>query len=114
MLFRSVQTLELVSLLLHDEPEVYESSHLPRMDRVHAMPTRPLDRFERFGLDALRQGEDLFATQGDEGVRMLGAVRAFRQCLPCHGGERGALLGAFSYTLRADEPDVIPAPSAGD
>ena len=38
-----VQTLELVSLLLHDEPEVYESSHLPRMDRVHAAgPLRAL------------------------------------------------------------------------
>ncbi len=99
-----VQTLELVSLLLHDEPEVYESSHLPRMDRVHSLPTRPLDRFESYGLDALRRGEDLIATQGDEGVRMLGAVRSFKQCLPCHGGERGALLGAFSYTLRAEGP----------
>lgn len=109
-----VQTLELVSLLLHDEPEVYESSHLPQMDRVHDMRTRPLDRFESFGLEALRQGEDLFATQGDEGVRMLGAVRSFKQCLPCHGGERGALLGAFSYTLRADEPGVIRARSASE
>jgi len=42
-----VQTLELVSLLLHDEPEVYVSTHLPRMERRHGQPTRPLDRFER-------------------------------------------------------------------
>src|SRR5579883_1350017 len=94
-----VQSLELVSLLLHDEPEVYVSSHLPRMDRLDGVPTRPLDRFERFGLDALRRGEDIVTTQGSEEVRMLGAVRSIRQCVACHGGERGALLGAFSYAL---------------
>ena len=97
-----VQTLELVSLLLHDEPEVYVSSHLPQMDRVHDVPTRPLDRFENLGLNVLRQGEDLFTTRVPEGARMLGAVRSTRQCVACHGGERGALLGAFTYNLRAD------------
>jgi hypothetical protein len=99
-----IQTLELVSLLLHDEPEVYESSHLPRMDQVHDMRTRPLDRFESFALGSLRQGEDLYTTQSAEGVRLLGAIRSVEQCVACHGGERGALLGAFSYTLRAVEP----------
>jgi hypothetical protein len=99
-----VQSLELVSLLLHDEPEVYVSDHLPRMDRLHRVSTRPPDRFERFGLDALRQGEDIFISQVEEGVRMLGGVRSVSQCLACHGGERGDLLGAFSYTLRSDGP----------
>ncbi|HEV3164390.1 MAG TPA: hypothetical protein VGZ22_10225 [Isosphaeraceae bacterium] len=97
-----VQTLELVSLLLHDDPEVYVSSHLPRMDRLQGVPTRPLDRFENYGLGALRQGEDIVTTQGVEGARMLGAVRSATQCVACHGGERGALLGAFSYTLRSE------------
>jgi hypothetical protein len=99
-----VQALELVSLLLHDEPEVYVSSQLPRMDRLHGVPTRPLDQFERLGLGALRQGEDIFTTQVGEGVRMLGAVRCTRRCVACHGGERGDLLGAFSYALRSDGP----------
>ena len=99
-----VQALELVSLLLHDEPEVYVSSLLPRMDRLHGVPTRPLDRFENLGLNTLRQGEDIFTTQGKEGARMLGAVRSTKQCVACHGGKRGALLGAFSYTLRSDGP----------
>jgi hypothetical protein len=99
-----IQTLELVSLLLHDEPEVYVSSRLPQMDRLHGVPTRPLDRFESYALHALRQGENIFTTQGVEGVRMLGAVRATRQCVACHGCERGALLGAFSYNLRFEGP----------
>jgi hypothetical protein len=99
-----VQSLELVSLLLHDEPVAYVSDRLPQMDRLHGVPTRPLDRFETFGLHALRQGEDMITTEGDEGVRMLGAVRSVKQCLACHGGGRGALLGAFSYTLRPDGP----------
>jgi hypothetical protein len=98
----TVRTLELVSLLLHDEPEVYVSDHLPRMERLHGQPTRPLDRFERYGLDALGQGEDMFVSKSDEGVRMLGAVRSTKQCIACHGGDRGDLLGAFSYALQSD------------
>jgi hypothetical protein len=30
---------------------------------------------------------------------MLGAIRSTRQCLSCHGGNRGDLLGAFSYVF---------------
>ena len=71
-----VRTLELVSLLLHDEPAVYVSDHLPRMEHRSGIPTRPLDRFERFGLGAVRQGEDLFIAAESDGVRMVGAVRS--------------------------------------
>jgi hypothetical protein len=97
-----VRALELVSLLLHDGPEVYVSSHLPRMDQLGDLPTRPPDRFENFALEALRQGEDTVTTRDGQGLRMLGAIRNARQCIACHGGERGELLGAFSYTLQAD------------
>ena len=96
-----VQTVELVGLLLHDEPVVYVSESLPRMDTFRGASTRPPDRFESYGLDALRRGEDLFITQEGAGMRMLGAVRSIKQCVDCHGGSRGDLLGAFSYTLRA-------------
>jgi hypothetical protein len=99
-----VQALELVGLLLHDEPAVYVSGRLPRMDELRVAPTRPPDRFESYALDALRRGEDTFITQEGEGVRMLGAVRSNRRCTACHGGDRGDLLGAFSYTLRAEGP----------
>jgi len=31
---------------------------------------------------------------------MLGATYGAKQCVACHGGERGDLLGVFSYTLQ--------------
>jgi hypothetical protein len=94
-----LQSLELVSLLLQEEPRVYVSDRLPRMEPEHDTPTRPLDVFEQFALETLRRGEDLVTSQGSEGVRMLGAIRSTTQCLACHGGVRGDLLGAFSYSL---------------
>jgi mono/diheme cytochrome c family protein len=50
-------------------------------------------------LEKLTAGEHLFIRETSEGIRMLGAVRAVEQCIQCHGGERGDLLGAFSYSL---------------
>ncbi|HVK13273.1 MAG TPA: hypothetical protein VM597_31255 [Gemmataceae bacterium] len=95
-----VGTIDLVGLLLHPEPVAYVSANLPRMDELRDAPTRPLDPFEAEGLELLRGGEELFARGSDKRARMLGAVRSTKQCLACHGGDRGDLLGAFSYTLR--------------
>ncbi len=95
-----IQRLELVSLLLHEEPAIYVSERLPAMNQVHSTPTRPADRFERLGLDAMGRGEDLFVSEADDGLRMLGAIRSAKQCVVCHGGRRGDLLGAFSYRLK--------------
>jgi hypothetical protein len=97
-----VRTLDLVGLLLHDEPVVYVSDHLPRMDELRAAPTRLLDKFETLGLASMRRGEDLFITRDGEGIRMLGGLHSTKQCVACHGGKRGDLLGAFSYTLQRD------------
>jgi hypothetical protein len=33
---------------------------------------------------------------------MLGLARSVKQCVACHGGARGDLLGAFSYVLRRE------------
>lgn len=96
----AVARLELVGLLRHDEPVVYVSSKLPRMDELKDSPTRPLDAFESESLAKLRGGADLYVGLGSESSRFVGAVRSTKQCVECHGGERGALLGAFSYRLR--------------
>src|SRR5262249_55358553 len=46
-----VRRLELVGLLLHEEPVVYVSENLPRMDELRGAPTRPLDPFEAAALE---------------------------------------------------------------
>src|SRR5258708_39906209 len=97
-----VQDLELVSLLKHDEPVAYVSKNLPRMDELREAKTRPLDAFERDALEVLRRGEDLKVQNASREIRMLGSIRAVKQCLQCHEVERGDLLGAFSYRLRLE------------
>ena len=54
-----VGRLELVGLLKFDEPVVYLSSNLPRMDELSKAPTRPLDAFEKKAMGGLLGGEDL-------------------------------------------------------
>jgi hypothetical protein len=97
-----VETVDLVGLLLHAEPVAYVSADLPRMDELRKAPTRPLDAFEVAGLERLQAGDDLVLAEVDSRQRMLGSLRSARQCVQCHGGERGDLLGAFSYTLHKD------------
>jgi hypothetical protein len=94
-----LQTLDLMGLVVHDQPVVYVSPHLPGMDELREAPTRPPDDFEVAGLAALRRGDDLYARTGEEHIRAVGAIRSTKQCLSCHGGQRGDLLGAFSYTF---------------
>ena len=102
-----IQTLELVSLLKHDEPRVYVSESLPRMDELRDAPTRTLDFFEKSRLPDLQRGADLRVHYTPERIRMLGSIRAVNECVRCHRVERGALLGAFSYKLRRT---ASPAP----
>jgi hypothetical protein len=70
------------------------------MDELRAAPTRAPDAFETAGLGAIRKGEEGFAAQRPDVLRYLGAIRSAKQCVECHGGQRGDLLGAFAYTLR--------------
>ena len=95
-----VQTIDLVGLVVHEHPRVYVSESLPRMSELRKAPTRTLDTFELAGLEALRAGENLFVRPTPQGLRMLGGIRNVEKCTECHGGERGDLLGAFSYSLR--------------
>ena len=94
-----MRRVESVGLLAHPEPVVYVSERLPAMADLRSAPTRPLDEFEADALAAVRRGEDGHAARRGDEVRFVGAVRSARQCVGCHGGERGGLLGAFSYTL---------------
>lgn len=99
-----LRRLELVSLLKHDKPVAYVSDELPRMDKLKEARTRPLDAFEEQGLKRLQGGQDLVTEATTNRIRMLGSLRAGKQCLDCHRAERGELLGTFSYELLRDPP----------
>jgi hypothetical protein len=90
--------LELVSLLKFEQPQIYVSTNLPRMEDLKDAPTRSLDAFERSALDSLVRGEDIVTADEPRALRTMGAIRALKQCSHCHTVERGELLGAFSYT----------------
>jgi hypothetical protein len=97
-----IGAIELVGLLMHPEPVVYISDNLPSMKEARTAPKRALNHFESAALKNLYEGNDFFIRQTTEGVRALGAIRAGEQCVKCHGGIRGDLLGAFSYSLQRD------------
>lgn len=95
----SLRRVELMGLLLFDEPVVYVSANLPRMEELRKAPTRGLDSFENKALAHMQKGSDMLAGTTPEGVRMVGAIRSAKTCVKCHGGQEGDLLGAFSYVL---------------
>lgn len=94
-----LSNLQLVSLLKFDQPRVYELDHLPRMDHLASgdIPTRSLDGFEENALPCLMRDEDYVIQESATTIRMLGSLRAGKNCLPCHSVRRGELLGAFTY-----------------
>jgi hypothetical protein len=129
-----VRDMQLVSLLKPNSPAVYlpasVGAHLPKEVRITqgpdgkevsrevwqpvqaapAVPTRALDRFEVEGLVQLRRGAGLVVRTTPEEMRLLGAVRARKQCLACYGCKEGDLLGAFTYTLTPkNEGTPVPA-----
>jgi hypothetical protein len=96
---RVIDRVELVSLLTDDEPSVYVLEEVATPARARQAKRRPLDGFERLGLDAVRRGENLVWTR-EAPTRMFGAIRARAHCLDCHANaRRGDLLGAFTYYL---------------
>jgi hypothetical protein len=100
----AISRLELVSLLKQERPAVYVSEELPRMERLKKAKTRPLDEFESAALARLQKGEDVVAEASVNRIRMMGSLRAAKQCLDCHSVRRGELLGSFSYDLQRVPP----------
>lgn len=100
-----VTQLQLVSLLKHDMPKVYVSKNLPKMEELNKAKLRELNQFESANLERLYDGEHVEMDVRETRIRMLGAIRASKQCLQCHQVERGTLLGAFSYELTRAKRD---------
>ncbi len=98
---RVVDRVELVSLLTDYQPSVYVLDEMATPVLARQAKRRPLDEFERRGLDAVRRGEELVWTR-EAPTRMFGAIRARADCLDCHANAtEGDLLGAFTYYLKA-------------
>lgn len=72
-------------------------------------PTRQLDDFETRALARIRDGNDVALQSSADEMRMLGAIRARKECLECHKVDVGNLLGAFSYTLTLQSPVTAEA-----
>jgi hypothetical protein len=104
-----VTRLELVSLLKHEIPVAYLSPRLPLMEELGNVSTRPLSAFEQQALDRLRFNEDLVIEADAHRIRMIGSIRATKDCLECHAVQRGKVLGAFSYELvpRNEDFDLV-------
>ena len=97
---RDIDRVELVSLLTDDEPSVYVLDEMVTPPLARQAKRRPLDEFERLGLNAVRFGEELVWTR-EAPTRMFGAIRAKAACVHCHANAReGDLLGAFTYYLK--------------
>ncbi len=95
-----IDRVELVSLLTDDEPSVYVLEEMATPPLARQAKRRPLDEFERLGLNAVRFGEELVWTR-EAPTRMFGAIRAKADCLHCHANAKeGDLLGAFTYYLK--------------
>ncbi len=95
-----IDRVELVSLLTDDQPSVYVLDEMATPPLARQAKRRPLDEFERLGLDAVRLGEQLVWTR-EAPTRMFGAIRAKEDCLDCHANAKyGDLLGAFTYYLK--------------
>ena len=105
-----VNRLQLVGLLMHDDPVVYETETLPDMEELSGADaeTRPLNLFEANALEKLRAGEEIVTTATHNRIIMLGAIRAGVSCVQCHSVEKNELLGAFSYEFLRD-PREEPA-----
>jgi cold shock CspA family protein len=98
---QEIDRVELVSLLTDDEPSVYVLDEMVTPPLARQAKRRPLDEFERLGLNAVRFGEELVWTR-EAPTRMFGAIRAKVDCLECHAhAKEGDLLGAFTYYLNA-------------
>jgi hypothetical protein len=100
-----VVRLELVSLLKHKEPVAYATDALPNLTDSDNAPTRPLNLLEKKAINSLREGDDLATETSGDRIRMVGSLRASKQCLECHEVKRGDLLGAFSWELQRQPAD---------
>ena len=100
----TVADLELITLMATpDNPPFVHAGHPGRVLRGEAVPTRPLKPIESDAVGHMRRGASVALVSEPDGTpRLIGALRARRECVDCHASEgvvEGDLMGAFSYQL---------------
>lgn len=117
-----VKAPELIGLEEHAAPVAYQlpmgsfaKADLTNKVMKSSVKLRELNDFESRALARLRSGENVVmeldsaakqSPQAKNAMRLkaMGAIRATKDCLDCHSGKEGKLLGAFSYVLTRIEP----------
>jgi hypothetical protein len=97
----NIESIELIGLLQQPKPTVYVPAAHDFGLKLSTGQRPPTD-FETSALASLRTGRDMVSQDSAGALRCIGAVRAADACLSCHEDKkRGALLGAFTYRLKA-------------
>ena len=96
-----VNRIQLISLLIHDEPCAYQTENLPNMEELgnDTAQTRVLNEFEVEAIEKLKAEEQLLVRATLNRILMVGSIRAKKNCLQCHAAQENDLLGAFSYEI---------------
>jgi hypothetical protein len=108
----TLKSRELIGLIVNPKPVVYEApsvnttSGALQMKMPANTTTRELDAFEKAALRKLRDGLDITTSEESDALRIVGSIRAKKDCLSCHECKEGALLGAFSYRLVHITPEL--------
>ena len=95
-----IDRMDLIGLLPGKEPIVRLATginHALREEKK-VVSTRALDEFEAQAVADLNK-RGLVWKLSESDVRMVGALRASQDCLSCHKGKEGDILGAFSYRM---------------
>ncbi len=112
----AVRDVELIGVITHPKPVAYTGVGVPGgaapgkrsgPEAGDGLKTRELDGFEAEAVKGFRDGKGLAAERRGSELRAVGPIYAGRRCAGCHG-ERGELLGAFSYRL-----ELTPTVSRG-
>lgn len=109
-----VKLVQLIGMENNPEPTAYitpglipEKWQLKGVRRQKNVPTRPLTVFEKDALGPLAGGKKVVFGTNDNRLVMAGSLVTTRECLNCHDGKEGRMLGAMSYAL---EEVVLPKP----
>jgi hypothetical protein len=107
-----VQKVQLVSLLKNDPPKVYDNTYgNPARKELKDTKLRDMTEFEKKALADIKKGKAVVSDTAGKTPVVMGALRAQESCIECHKGtEKGALMGAFTYTLYEVKKEEKKAP----